>query len=511
MNVRKVRKYREEKTPIESPEKKAEAAPDEKTGVPFSPEEYQALLEYVYSLLQEPALPSAPPVLQRSRVTQEIEKVLIDVRNGLLKASRGDFTYSISVRGFVGGALKSLQAHLNHMAWLTRCVAEGDLDQRMDFMGEIADSFNSMTEQLATTLGELKKRQTSLEHLTEKLRQEIGIRREAERRLSSEEERWHLAVQCSRDGIWDVNLETGDPPYYSPRLEELTGLKPDNVPSIADWEKFCHPEDVEARTLFRHILSGEGIPHSFSIDHRLRNEKGDYRWFMTRGMMVVNPTTHRPSRLIGVTADIQERKEREEFYSHRATHDVLTELPNRSFFDARLKTGIELVRRDGMTLVVIMADLDNFKQVNDTMGHHAGDLLLIEIANRLQKSMRGSDLVARLGGDEFALLLFFHKSEERSLSGILERTMQMIQKPIWLGYRQFVVTMSMGVCACPDGGDDAATLLKHADEALYCAKAHGRNACAFWSSSGDHRVEKYTRHYANGSTDRRRKAGSGME
>jgi diguanylate cyclase (GGDEF)-like protein/PAS domain S-box-containing protein len=485
------------------------SAVGENTGI--SAAEHEEILRYICALLREPAMPSeVPEALERSCEAREIRRVMIDVRNGLLRASRGDFAYSITVRGFVGGALKSLQAHLNHMAWLTRCVAGGDLDQRMDFMGEIADSFNSMTEQLATTLGELKKRQLSLERLTEKLRHEIGVRREAERRLNSEEERWHLAVQCSRDGIWDVNLETGEPAYYSPRLEELTGLKAEDVPSITDWEHLCHPDDTEARRLFRNLLSREGVPLSFSIDHRLQCRDGTYRWFMTRGMMVVNSVTHRPSRLIGVTADIQERKEREEFYSHRATHDVLTELPNRSFFDTRLRRGVELMKNGGMRLAVIMADLDNFKQVNDTMGHHSGDLLLIEVARRLQKNMRESDLVARLGGDEFAMLLFFPENEEEGMYAVLERTMQTLHKPIWLGYRQFVVTVSLGVCICSLNGETPEELLKRADKALYCAKANGRNACAFWSPDGNHKIAKFHYDCPSGG-DRRRKSGTGME
>jgi diguanylate cyclase (GGDEF)-like protein/PAS domain S-box-containing protein len=480
----------------------------------LSAAEYGEILHYIYALSRDSSPPAkAPDALERSGEATEMQRILLDVRQGLLRASRGDFSYDVVVKGFIGGALKSLQAHLNHMAWLTRCVAEGDLEQRMDFMGDFADSFNSMTEQLATTLGELKKRQESLERLTDKLRHEIGIRREAERRLSSEEERWHLAVQCSRDGIWDVNLETGEPAYYSPRLEELTGLRAEDVPSIADWEHLCHPEDTDARELFHNLLSGEGVPHSFSIDHRLRGTGGIYRWFMTRGMMVVNSATHKPSRLIGVTADIQERKEREEFYSHRATHDALTELPNRSFFDVRLKSGIELVKHGGMTLAVIMADIDNFKQVNDTMGHHAGDLLLVEIANRLQKNMRESDLVARFGGDEFAMLLFFPATEGQGmgLQRIIGRMMQSLHKPVWLGYRQFSITMSMGISICPKNGDDPEALMKRADEALYCSKDNGRNACAFWSLDGDHRVEKFHSFYSTDGTDRRRRPGAGME
>jgi diguanylate cyclase (GGDEF)-like protein len=125
--------------------------------------------------------------------------------------------------------------------------------------------------------------------------------------------------------------------------------------------------------------------------------------------------------------------------------------------------------------------------------------------------MRESDLVARLGGDEFALLLFFPEHGEEGMRVVLERTMQTLHKPIWLGYRQFVVTISLGVCICPLQGNTPEELLARSDEALYCAKASGRNVCAFWSPDGQHRIEKFHHRYPLDSGDRRRKPSASME
>jgi diguanylate cyclase (GGDEF)-like protein len=208
-------------------------------------------------------------------------------------------------------------------------------------------------------------------------------------------------------------------------------------------------------------------------------------------MLLKNPVTQEPTRIIGVTADIQYRKEREEFFSHRATHDALTELPNRVFFDDHLKNSIEYAKRNGTHLAVIMVDLDNFKTVNDTLGHYAGDTLLVEVAQRLQKNLRESDMVSRFGGDEFAMILAFGKNEWQSITKVLNRTMASLKKPVALGGNEIVVSASFGISICPDDGDNPKQLMMRADEALYYAKASGRNACAFWKANQHYHIIRF--------------------
>jgi diguanylate cyclase (GGDEF)-like protein/PAS domain S-box-containing protein len=397
-------------------------------------------------------------------------------------AKKGDFSYKIHFKGFVGGALKALQANLNHVAWLTRQVANGDLDQHMDFMGDFSDAFNSMVYQLSTTLDELKRKQKSLTDLTEELQQEVEVRKSTEQRLRTEEERWELAVQCSRDGIWEIDLENRTPPYYSPRMAELTKFRLEDIPDIRDWPTIFHPDDQEVLKLYRNFFTDEDPPGSFELDHKLLCADGVYRWFQTRGMVLKDPVTQKPARIIGVTADIQDRKEREEFFSYRATHDTLTGLPNRMLFDDHLKNSIELAKRNGTHLAVIMVDLDKFKTVNDTLGHHAGDLLLVEVGQRLQKNLRETDIVSRFGGDEFAMILAFGKNEWQSIIKVLNRTMASLKKPIVLDDNEIAISASFGISICPDDGDKPKQLMMLADEALYHAKASGRNACAFWKA-----------------------------
>jgi diguanylate cyclase (GGDEF)-like protein/PAS domain S-box-containing protein len=443
----------------ENLENQTSASPEENKQSTITAEDLERVIKFFHAYLFNPAsLPDMPEVLKYSALAAEALKALTGLRNALQMTKKGDFSYTVNFKGFVGGALKALQANLNHVAWLARCVADGDLEQRMDFMGDFSDAFNSMVQQLKSTLNELKANQE---------------------RLMAEEERWQLAMQCSRDGLWEVDLDFSKSPYYSPRLLELTGYLPDDFPDMRGWTRIFHPNDRKIVEIQQNLMS-EDPPSSFELDHKLRCADGQYRWFMTRGMLIRNPLTHKPARVIGVTADIQERKEREESYSHRATHDALTSLPNRILFDDHLKNSVEFAKRNGSHVAVIMMDLDKFKPVNDTYGHAAGDALLVAVAARLQQNIRESDIAARFGGDEFAMALAFGKNEWQGVTKVLSRTMLALKKPVFYENHELRISASMGISICPEDGDKPKQLMQFADEALYFAKAEGRNACAFW-------------------------------
>jgi diguanylate cyclase (GGDEF)-like protein len=311
------------------------------------------------------------------------------------------------------------------------------------------------------------------------------------KKLRTEEERWQLALLCSRDGVWEVKLDSREPPHYSPHIFDMLGLSPENPPDIAEWPKFFHPNDHKLLTLYRRFALWKDPPYSFELDHRLRCADGGYRWFMTRGMTLLDPVGGKPLRIIGVMADIQDRKEREEFFSYRATHDALTDLPNRMLFDEHLRSGIAVARRAGSYLAVVMVDLDRFKFINDTMGHHAGDQLLVEVAGRLLKNMRESDIASRLGGDEFAMILAFGKDELRAVTKVLERIMHALNKPVMLEDKEMLITASFGVSVYPNDGDLPKELMIRADEAMYHAKSLGRNACVFWQPDGRYSAVRF--------------------
>ena len=182
----------------------------------------------------------------------------------------------------------------------------------------------------------------------------------------------------------------------------------------------------------------------------------------------------------GTVQDISERKHYQEQLERQANHDLLTGLPNRVLLGDRLSQGLARAQRLGYYLAVVFIDLDHFKFVNDSLGHAAGDHLLQEVSRRLSACLRQSDTVARLGGDEFVLVLNDHYHVSTIIS-LLERVLHQIHLPISLCGRSLQVGASLGVALYPDDSQDAASLLRHADIAMYAAKDRGRHNFQFFT------------------------------
>nr|WP_307728012.1 EAL domain-containing protein [Massilia terrae] len=193
---------------------------------------------------------------------------------------------------------------------------------------------------------------------------------------------------------------------------------------------------------------------------------------------------------MSMLTDITERKRAEENARHQAEHDGLTGLPNRVLFLDRIQQALATWRRERKCFAVMFIDLDRFKQINDTLGHKAGDIVLREVAQRLRHSVRGVDTVSRLGGDEFVVLLAdIHGAEQAA--HVAGNVMQALARPIELERQEIVQSVSIGIAICPGDGEESVTLLHHADVAMYHAKQEGRNAYRFFSPAmNDHVVER---------------------
>lgn len=188
---------------------------------------------------------------------------------------------------------------------------------------------------------------------------------------------------------------------------------------------------------------------------------------------------------VGLFHDISELKLQEERIVHQAYHDSLTGLPNRRLAMDRIEVSIAHVRRGGTKLAVLILDLDNFKNINDTLGHTSGDALLLLVANRLVAQVREEDTVARLGGDEFLLLVAAITSEQMVVD-LLQRLLKGLAQPFQVDGHELFVTASIGVAFFPNDGANAASLIKYADIAMYQAKARGKNSyCLFTSDLGE--------------------------
>ncbi|MDR0338149.1 MAG: diguanylate cyclase [Planctomycetaceae bacterium] len=403
---------------------------------------------------------------------------LITIRELLLKFSNGNLDDSVTIRGAIAGCLKTLQANLRHLTWQVQQVAEGDFSQRVEFMGEFSQAFNSMVVQLEHSLTDLRDSESRLLKLNDELQDEIRFRKTAEKELKRSEERWNLAVQCSRDGIWDINLKTKEA-WYSERFLEMFQYSPKDLPCDLRWDRLVHPDDEEAVEFLRKIYRQEESLFPFSVECRMRCHDNSYLWVRIRGMPINEDADQ--CRIIGVTSDISLQKETETALAHRAMHDNLTGLPNRYLLDDRLRQHVANASRSGSAFIFVVMDLDNFKGVNDTLGHTAGDILLIEFGKRVSNCIRNTDTVARLGGDEFVFIYTCAEDKEIfATEQVMHRLYQSFQTQVDLGEVMYTIRSSMGVSFFPKHASDIATLFERADEALYLAKERGKNTFAVW-------------------------------
>jgi diguanylate cyclase (GGDEF)-like protein/PAS domain S-box-containing protein len=184
------------------------------------------------------------------------------------------------------------------------------------------------------------------------------------------------------------------------------------------------------------------------------------------------------SHYIGSFTDISTRKAAEERIHYLAHHDALTGLPNRLHLQSRLEQALASARRENKKLAVLFIDLDRFKLINDSFGHHVGDGLLVQVAERLRESVRESDVVARLGGDEFIVALT--DIEQNTVNTVADKMLQYLSRPYLVAGHEVHSTPSIGVGLFPDDGQDLETVMKNADAAMYEAKAAGRNTWRFF-------------------------------
>jgi diguanylate cyclase (GGDEF)-like protein/PAS domain S-box-containing protein len=178
--------------------------------------------------------------------------------------------------------------------------------------------------------------------------------------------------------------------------------------------------------------------------------------------------------ILSVGRDITERRQVEKQLTHMATHDPLTGLPNRMLFHDRLATALENTRRSMKRLAVMILDLDGFKVINDTLGHTAGDHLLIMVSERLRSILRKSDTIARMGGDEFMILVTDINTAD-NIGLIAQKVLNVFKEPFVLDGQQTGVTVSIGIAVYPEDGETSGTLIQNADKSMYAAKEQGRN------------------------------------
>jgi diguanylate cyclase (GGDEF)-like protein/PAS domain S-box-containing protein len=300
--------------------------------------------------------------------------------------------------------------------------------------------------------------------------QDITELRHKEKELRQSEERFRSLVQNSLDVITVVDAR-GTIVYYSPSAERVMGYNPEEfIGKNALEESQIHPDDLpRVRDIFGYLVENPGV--NYSMELRMRHADGSWRVFEATGNNLLDDPS--VNGIVVNSRDITERKAFEEQLSHQAFHDPLTDLPNRALFTDRLGHALARADRHPESVAILFLDLDNFKVINDSLGHKAGDELLVATAERLRHCLRPGDTVARLSGDEFTVLLEDMVDRKVAIR-LAERIAERMVEPFSLRGRDAVTTTSIGIAFAASGADRPDDLLRKADIAMYRAKSNGK-------------------------------------
>lgn len=280
-------------------------------------------------------------------------------------------------------------------------------------------------------------------------------------------ERYELIARGAHDGIWDLDLDTGEI-FVSERWLEVAGVSAPPQ-SVEDWLEFVHPDDRDFATqaTLAHL---EGRSDHLEVEVRIGEDPANTRWVLLRGLADENDP---PTRIAGSITDTSSTRHRESRLRHQAFHDTLTGLPNRSYLVEELNRHSARDRREPTHMTALLfLDLVGFKAVNDHFGHDVGDEVLREIGRRLRFATRPGDLAARLGGDEFVVVMDDVESADDALSAG-ERLVRMLLEPIRAGGAEHRVVPSAGLSLAANVAWTPEQLIRAADTAMYRAKRQG--------------------------------------
>jgi diguanylate cyclase (GGDEF)-like protein/PAS domain S-box-containing protein len=296
------------------------------------------------------------------------------------------------------------------------------------------------------------------------------VRSRREERLLRSERRLVEAQRISQVGSYDFEIATNTN-TWSDQLYRIYGREPQSF--MASYETFLsmlHPDDRE-HVIATHQRSMESL-EPFEMEERVVWPDGQVRTLASWGEVVADSEGH-PARMVGICWDITDRRAIEEQLVREALHDRLTGLPNRALFVDRLTQSLAALPRHRGALAVLFLDVDRFKVINDSLGHEAGDGVLVELGQRLERLMRPGDTVARFGGDEFVVLCQ-HIDHPAEAVHVAERLTEGLSGSIAVNGSDVVVTVSVGIAMSSSPADLAGDLLRDADAAMYRAKRDGR-------------------------------------
>jgi len=278
-------------------------------------------------------------------------------------------------------------------------------------------------------------------------------------------------------GSWEIDLTTKQA-IWSDESYKIYGIEKGTPVSVNTFYSVLLPEYlIEAKQLLAQALQTNKL---FKFTCKVRRQDGAIRDLLIHGK-VIHDANKQPLKLIGTTQDITEFVSLKEELKHQAYHDILTGLPNRTLFQDRIKQAIAHAKRNNEKFALLFLDLDQFKKINDSLGHHIGDQVLIEASKRFKKILREEDSLARLGGDEFTIILPNIKNE-KSAATVAQKLLNSMNRPIEIPGHSLHISSSIGISIYPVDAQEKDDLIKYADTAMYKAKEDGRNNFQFYSA-----------------------------
>ncbi|QAA33835.1 GGDEF domain-containing phosphodiesterase [Clostridium manihotivorum] len=297
--------------------------------------------------------------------------------------------------------------------------------------------------------------------------------------LETSEQRYELAVEGADCGIWDWDVEN-DQWYFSAKCRKYLGFEDHELKNdIRDWIRLLHP-DTKAQALSRindYVMSGDT---AYESTFKMRCKDGSYKWMLSKGKSIRN-SEGKVIRVAGSFADITTYVEMNEKLNSMAYYDMLTELPNRFLLEDSLEKLIKEANEDKRRFALVYMDIDNFKNINDTMGHLCGDKLLKDVATILKEKIKQPNIIARLGGDEFAIVFVDIEDKKQVVSKVKE-LIQCLRKPWVIEGQEFFISFSAGIALYPGHGETLSVLMKNADMAMYYVKKNMKDDYCFYNS-----------------------------
>jgi len=374
-----------------------------------------------------------------------------------------------------------LQAHRSLQAWVTQAGV-------FLFSGLLGGFLLVLTGRAARIEQLVGERTDELEQKNRALSGEVEQRQRSEAALRESEERFRGIFESASTGIAFANAR-GRILQSNAAFQAQLGYSAEALRSM-DFPSLTHPEDAPREMeMFREVESGRR--DSYRIEKRFRAAGGRHAWTDST-VSAIRSGDSRPQHYVVVCTDIEARKQAEARIRYLAQSDALTGLPNRSMLASRLGEVLAEARAARQPFAVMFIDIDRFKNINDSLGHGTGDMLLQEMSRRLGVCVRAGDTLARHGGDEFVVVLP-QVHDAAQVSQIATKMLATVERPLTIDQHLLSVTCSIGIAMYPADGEDAESLLKNADAAMYVAKSSGRNSFQFFTADMNARVREFLR------------------